>query len=217
MAPEPAESLSRFRASIVEGAKGGEATHAMRVSEAPVSSLLETFPVLMWATTPDGVPIYLNQGRVEYTGRSVNNVLRLGWTDPIHPEEDREETLRSCLARDKARPRRAEDQGQVIVNLVRTAIESLVATAERPKSLLIRYRNDSDGIVVDVQDRGRGSRTRRRSSSHLSLQRKLAWGIGLAICRSITEGHAGRIWVVRNEGRGVTFSFSLPIEAADAA
>jgi hypothetical protein len=41
-------------------------------------------------------------------------------------------------------------------------------------------------------------------------------GMGLAICRSIVEAHAGRIWAVRNEVRGVTSSFSLPVETSDA-
>jgi signal transduction histidine kinase len=36
-------------------------------------------------------------------------------------------------------------------------------------------------------------------------------GMGRAICRSIVEAHAGSIWVVRNEVRGVTFSVGLPI------
>jgi signal transduction histidine kinase len=41
-------------------------------------------------------------------------------------------------------------------------------------------------------------------------------GMGLTICRSIIEAHAGDIRVGHNEGPGVTFSFSLPIEASDA-
>ncbi|WP_342802409.1 ATP-binding protein [Paraburkholderia panacisoli] len=41
-------------------------------------------------------------------------------------------------------------------------------------------------------------------------------GMGLAICRSIVEAHAGRIWVVHNELRGVTFSFCLPSKTSDA-
>ena len=41
-------------------------------------------------------------------------------------------------------------------------------------------------------------------------------GMGLAIRRSIIEARAGRIWVVRNEVRGVTFSFNLPTETSDA-
>src|SRR4029077_17071913 len=64
------------------------------VSEALVGNLLEAFPVLMWATSLDGVPWYLNQRCSEYTGRSMSDVLRLGWLDLVHPE-DREETLRS--------------------------------------------------------------------------------------------------------------------------
>ncbi|HEY0801764.1 MAG TPA: ATP-binding protein, partial [Steroidobacteraceae bacterium] len=36
-------------------------------------------------------------------------------------------------------------------------------------------------------------------------------GIGLSVSRSIIENHRGRIWAERNEGRGVTFSFSIPL------
>ncbi|HLW77082.1 MAG TPA: ATP-binding protein, partial [Bryobacteraceae bacterium] len=99
---------------------------------------------------------------------------------------------------------------QVIVNLVRNAIEALSVTMERKKSLLIRSRCDGDNVVVDVQDEGAGLANLETIFEPFTTTKETGMGMGLAICRSIVEAHAGRIWVVRNEVRGVTFSFSLP-------
>jgi C4-dicarboxylate-specific signal transduction histidine kinase len=105
---------------------------------------------------------------------------------------------------------------QVIVNLVRNAIEALAATEKRPRLLVIRSRRDEDNVVIDVEDHGTGQVDFEKIFEPFFTTKKTGMGMGLAICRSIMEAHAGRIWAVRNVSRGVTFSFSLPIETSNA-
>ncbi|KAA1011309.1 GHKL domain-containing protein [Paraburkholderia panacisoli] len=126
-------------------------------------------------------------------------------------------SLETTLAEDVPKIRADAVQiQQVLVNLVRNAIEALAATTERPKLLLIGSRRDGESVVIDVEDRGTGFADFEKIFEPFFTTKQTGMGIGLAICRTIVEAHGGRIWAVRNEIRGVTFSFSLPIESANA-
>jgi PAS domain S-box-containing protein len=65
----------------------GRSNRGMPVSDSVVRSLLETVPVLAWSTMPDGDLCYINQRMVDYTGRSLKELVRLRWEDLIHPDD----------------------------------------------------------------------------------------------------------------------------------
>ena len=103
---------------------------------------------------------------------------------------------------------------QVIVNLVRNAIEAMAGAPRKP--LLIRSRRSASHVTVEVRDQGTGLVDPEKIFEPFVSTKETGMGMGLTICRSIVEAHAGDIRVVHNEGPGVTFSFSLPSEASDA-
>ena len=39
-------------------------------------------------------------------------------------------------------------------------------------------------------------------------------GMGLSIARNIVEANGGKIWAVRNPGRGLTFHFTIPVASS---
>ena len=42
-------------------------------------------------------------------------------------------------------------------------------------------------------------------------------GMGLPICRSIVEGHGGRLWASNNPDRGATFMFTIRVSQGGEA
>ncbi len=70
-------------------------------------------------------------------------------------------------------------------------------------------------VVVHVKDNGKGIHPDilPRLFSKFTSKSDSGTGLGLYISKSIIEDHGGRIWAENNkDGKGATFSFTLPLE-----
>jgi PAS domain S-box-containing protein len=102
---------------------------------------------------------------------------------------------------------------QVILNLLRNAIDAMREIEDRPRQLLIQTEKDGgEDVRLIVQDTGIGFApdTADRLFESFYSTKNDGMGIGLAISRSIIEAHHGRIWATLNHGPGSTFALSIP-------
>lgn len=108
---------------------------------------------------------------------------------------------------------------QVVINLISNAVKF---TAEG--SVTCRATRRHGEVVVSVIDTGLGIAPadqpkvfeRFKQVGDTLTDKPKGTGLGLPICREIVEHHGGRIWVESEPGRGSTFSFTLPLAAAES-
>jgi PAS domain S-box-containing protein len=111
---------------------------------------------------------------------------------------------------------------QVILNLIMNAIEAMSVADDGPRELGLSTEPDAaGGVLVAVRDSGPGldpqSEARLFEAFYTTKPEGMGMGMGLAICRSITEAHGGRLWASANEPRGAVFQLALPAKGAEAA
>lgn len=102
---------------------------------------------------------------------------------------------------------------QVLVNLVRNAIDAMTEAAVARRHLRIKTCRSGDYIEVAVSDSGSGIDGGAIEQVFESFYTTKAhgMGMGLSISRSIVEMHDGRLWVTPNADCGVTFHFTIPV------
>jgi signal transduction histidine kinase len=110
---------------------------------------------------------------------------------------------------------------QVLMNLLSNAVKFCPAGYGRAA---VRVGAVDGALRVDVQDNGPGV----SPADHETIFEKFrqvgdtlpgtprGTGLGLAISRRIVEHFGGRLWVESELGKGATFSFTLPLQAAPA-
>jgi signal transduction histidine kinase len=72
---------------------------------------------------------------------------------------------------------------------------------------------EKNEILLSVKDTGKGinSEIHPRLFNKFTTNSSSGTGLGLYITKSIIEAHGGQVWAENNgDGRGATFSFSLP-------
>ncbi len=102
---------------------------------------------------------------------------------------------------------------QVILNLMANGADAMDRVVRDQREMLVRSSLNGNGAVVtSVSDVGVGidPRSLDRIFSTFFTTKPGGMGMGLAICKSIIEGHGGTISVSRNAKWGTTFQFTLP-------
>ncbi len=105
---------------------------------------------------------------------------------------------------------------QVIINLVNNSIKF----SPGGSIINIRAKKEEGNILFEVQDFGRGIPKDKQDRIFETFYQVDSGkdtkfggaGLGLAISRGILLAHSGKIWVKSKEGKGSTFSFTLPIK-----
>jgi len=104
---------------------------------------------------------------------------------------------------------------QLMLNLIMNGIEAMSSVAGRPKELAIETTMTGKAVHVLVQDSGVGisPETAEQIFNPFFTTKPEGTGMGLAICRSIAEAHAGRIWASPGTPHGAVLQFILPAES----
>ena len=126
--------------------------------------------------------------------RTVRLLVEFNNTNPIFIEADRNRL------------------SQVITNLINNAVKF---TKDGTISVCVKSVQEKNEVIVMVRDTGEGigSDILPRLFSKFATKSYHGTGLGLFISKGIIEAHGGKIWGENNlDGKGATFSFSLPLE-----
>ena len=159
----------------------------------------------------------IETGQAELRLEPVNlNLLIEEVTTQLSSQAERQQLIVERKLAVDTRPVQADKERirQTIINLVHNAIKF----TDPGGKITIATQVRSDSVIVDISDTGigisksdlphvferfyKGDRARSGGGT----------GMGLAIAKHVVEAHGGSIWVQSEEGKGSTFSLSLPVK-----
>lgn len=102
---------------------------------------------------------------------------------------------------------------QVLLNLIMNASDAMKDGARGRELSLKTASASADRVNVSVSDVGKGipADDIERIFSPFVTSKHDGLGLGLAVCRTIINAHAGTLWAANNDGPGATVSFDLPV------
>ncbi len=223
MATTIAHELNQPLTAIVNYARG--AIRRLQSGQGPIEPVIDSLEAASGeaeraAQIIRNIRNFLRKQPTRQERRDLNEVLQGVLASPYIQGELRRQAIRSRVALAEGLP--AIDIvpieiEQVILNLMRNAIEAMAGSAGRDKELSVATRRGEDGgVELAVCDTGPGLPPGKAGDVFAPFvsTKPDGLGMGLAISRSIVEAHGGRIRVEQTSEHGTTFVFSLPAAVA---
>lgn len=162
---------------------------------------------------------FVNKSEKDRTSIDLNTLAR----DVVKlvDHDIREMKARVKLDLDNRSPRMQGDEiqvQQVLVNLIRNALDAMQETEVDERTIVVSTRELPNGqSELTVKDSGKGLPTENveRVFDAFYSSKPAGMGMGLAISRSIIEGHGGKLWAKQNSHAGMTFGLTIPADHYD--
>jgi signal transduction histidine kinase len=138
----------------------------------------------------------------------LDSTIKLAWNEIRHRARLVKRYGRvACVLGDESR------LGQVFLNLLVNAVQSVEASGVSDAEIVVSTRSDVDGVIVEIADTGRG--IDEHDLPHVfepffTNRPGIGTGLGLSICRDIVASHGGDISVESGLGHGAVFRVRLP-------
>lgn len=104
---------------------------------------------------------------------------------------------------------------QLVLNLILNAADAMSNNPSDTRRLHIHTVRQQDKVRASVRDEGVGLPANpEQLFQPFYTTKPKGLGLGLPICRSITDAHGGRLWAEPHPERGAVFHFEIPVNGA---
>jgi PAS domain S-box-containing protein len=157
-----------LRGVMVDITDRKRAEAAVRESEVRFRTLADSAPMMVWSDDPDRRCDFVNQRWVDFTGRDLAALPRLGWADLVHPDD------RAALVAMHAAAFAARQPFEIDHRFRRADGEyRWVSTHGVPRIDPGGAFRGFIGTCVDITDRRRAEETRQRLETQLRQSQKM--------------------------------------------
>jgi PAS domain S-box-containing protein len=154
----------------------------LQSSEDRLRLVIDTIPAHAWSARPDGSVDFINRRFLEFTGRSMEDMLGLGWGSAVHPDDATRyaQDWQAAVAtgesmESEARVRRKDGEYRWL--LIRN-----VPLRDELGNIVSWY-----GTAIDIEERHRAEDALRRSEVYLSEAQRLSHTGSFGWCVSTGE------------------------------
>ncbi len=150
----------------------------LQSSEDRLRLVIDTIPAHVWSTRPDGSVDFVNQRFLEFTGRSMEDILGWGWGSVVHPDDLTRYAGEWQAAVANGEPMESEARVRRMDGDYRWLLIRNVPLRDKPGNIVSWY-----GTAIDIEERHRAEDALRRSEAYLAEAQRssrtgsFGWGL----------------------------------------
>jgi PAS domain S-box-containing protein len=150
----------------------------LQSSEDRLRLVIDTIPAHAWSARPDGSVDFINRRFLEFTGRSMEDMLGWGWGSLVHPDDLTRYVGEWQAAVATGEPMESEARVRRMDGDYRWLLIRNVPMRDKLRNIVNWY-----GTAIDIEERHRAEDALRRSEAYLTEAQRLSrtgsfgWGV----------------------------------------